>query len=439
MRPSRIALAFILLLSFTIVSAITITNEYPLSWDVWYHLRISRQFSEGHITWDSGSFGPQGRPHTYPPVFHLFTALLYRASGLPLETLARILPPFLVTLTIITLYLLTKTLFTEKVALSSCLLAAVCPLFLDRAVSYTPELLAFILFNLGLYTFYKQKWLLSGILGGLLVLTHGLSSAAFLAVILTYTFFSRVILRKNYLKHFVAVVLITVVIAAPWVLLQPPAFFPKGFAYPLELYPEKLGIITLLLAFLGVTFLTRNKETVFLLSGAGSLLLLSQVAFSLPYRFTEFLLFPVAILAGISLSRISRYWVVVPLFLLAFAQGYWVIEPYHPVVTTEQVHSYSWLSSSSVSGSTVICEWRTAPVMAFFSHTPPVKGAYQFGAPDLAKRTADTTAFYTNYDISILQAYTISFIFYGPEERLLYSEPPFSRVYATGETAFYHQ
>jgi hypothetical protein len=230
-----------------------------------------------------------------------------------------------------------------------------------------------------------------------------------------------------------------VVIAAPWVLLQPPAFFPKGFAYPLELYPEKLGIITLLLAFLGVTFLTRNKETVFLLSGAGSLLLLSQVAFSLPYRFTEFLLFPVAILAGISLSRISRYWVVVPLFLLAFAQGYWVIEPYHPVVTTEEVHSYSWLSSSSVSGSTVICEWRTAPVMAFFSHTPPVKGAYQFGAPDLAKRTADTTAFYTNYDISILQAYTISFIFYGPEERLLYSEPPFSRVYATGETAFYHQ
>ncbi|MBU6998452.1 MAG: glycosyltransferase family 39 protein [Theionarchaea archaeon] len=439
MHPSRIALVFIVLLSFSTVSAFTVTNEYPLSWDVWYHLRISRQFSEGHITWDSGSFGPQGRAHTYPPVFHLFTALVYRGTGLPLETLARVMPPFLAALTIVTVYLLARTLFSEKIALSSCLLAAVCPLFLDRAVSYTPELLAFTLFNLGLYAFYKEKWIFSGLIGGLLILTHGLSGAAFLAVIFMYTPLALAILKKNHLKHFIATVLIITFIAAPWVLLQPPAFFPKGFAYPLELYPEKLGVITLLLAFLGATFLARKKETVFILSGVGSLFLLSQAAFSLPYRFVEFLLFPVAILAGVFLSRISRYRLVIPLFLLAFAQSYWVIEPYHPVVTDEQAQSYTWLSSSSISGSTVICEWRTAPVIAYFSHTPPVKGAYQFGAPDLVKRTADTTAFYTDYDISILQLYNTSFILYGTEEHVLYSEPPFNRVYAAGETAFYHQ
>ncbi|MBU7014607.1 MAG: glycosyltransferase family 39 protein [Theionarchaea archaeon] len=439
MHPSRIALIFVVLLSFSTVSAITIPKEYPLSWDVWYHLRISRQFSEGQFTWDSGSFGPQGRPHTYPPVFHVVTALLHRGSGLPLETLARILPPFLVTLSILALYLLTRTLFDEKVAISSSLLAAVCPLFLDRAVSYTPELLALILFNLGLYTFYQQKWVLSGVISGLLVLTHGLSSAAFIAVIFIYTFFSLVILRKNYLKHFLGVILLTLVISVPWGLSHAPVFFPKGFAYPLELYPEKLGFVIMVLAFLGAVFLSRNRETVFLLSGTGSLFLLSQGSPSLPYRFTEFLVFPVVILAGVSLSRISRYWVLVPLFLLAFAQSYWVIEPYHPVVTTEQAQSYSWLSSSSVSGSTVICEWRTAPVMAFFSHTPPVKGAYQFGAPDLVKRTADTTTFYTDHVTSILQTYNVSFIYYGPEERVLYSEPPFNRVYATAETAFYHQ
>jgi len=52
--------------------------SYPLSWDIWYHMRIVENFYNGFFTFDPVSFGPEGRIHTYPPLFHILLLGLYK-------------------------------------------------------------------------------------------------------------------------------------------------------------------------------------------------------------------------------------------------------------------------------------------------------------------------------------------------------------------------
>lgn len=451
MHPRRLAILLICVLSFMLVFQSSVNHDLPLSWDVWYHLRISRQFSTGEFTWDSGSFGPEGRTHSYPPVFHVMTALIHTA-GIPLEGIARFLPPFLFVFTIYSFYILVKEVLNEKIALISCLLASVSPIILDRSLSYTPEALSFIFFNVGLTFFWKGNWKITGLLGGLLVLTHGITSVAFFSIILFYTFFSLLILRENYvkwLKHLFLIFMLSALISSVWALQGMPSFVPYGGKDPLQLYPQKLGWIQSLLAFLGLTFLSKDKKSIFVLSFAGCLFLLSQNPVSLPYRFIEFLAFPVCMLAGITLYYLKNQpyvtlknqtysAAVLVLFILSFAQGYWYTEKYSPVVTHEEKAAFYWLNTNSVHGYTIMCEWRTAPVLAFFSERAPVKGAYQFGAPNITERTEDTLLFYTEYPEHLIEKYEISHVYYGLEEKKYgYDTPPFDNVYSTLYTGSY--
>lgn len=438
---SKYLILLICLLSFTLILQSSAKSDLPLSWDVWYHLQISRQFSQGEFFWDSGSFGPEGRPHTYPPLFHFMTAAIYTTTDIPLETLARFLPPFLFAVTIYTFYILVKEVLNEKIALVSCLFASVCPILLDRGLSYTPEALSFIFFNAGLTFFWKSNWKMTGVMGGLLILTHGITTAAFFFILFIYTISAFVVLRENYWKHFLLVVILSGAIAFMWAVHSLPSFIPYGGKEPLNIYPQKLGWIQTLLTFLGLTFLTKDKRSIFLLSFSGALFLLSQNPVSLPYRFIEFLAFPVCILAGIAVSsiRIPKVYYslsILILFLLSYAQGYWYIEKYSSVVTHEEREAFVWLNENSVSG-TVMSEWRTAPLLSFFSGRAAVKGAYQFGAPGIRERTEDTQLFYTDYPGYILSKYEISFVYYGKEEKAHGNEPPYDKVYSTVSTGFY--
>jgi 4-amino-4-deoxy-L-arabinose transferase-like glycosyltransferase len=448
MQPKYLSLLFICLLSFTAIFQSSLKHDLPLSWDVWYHLRISRQFSQGEFRWDSGSFGPEGRAHTYPPLFHSMTAVLHTLTHIELETLARIIPPFIYAFAILSFYILVKGIFGERTALLSCFFAAVSPLLLDRGLSYTPEALSFIFFNLGLYAFWKGKWKETGILGGMLFLTHGLTSTAFLFVIVFYTFWAFLILRENYWSRLFLTVSVSFLVSLGWLLQGIPTFVPRGFSYPLNLYPGKLGWIQMLFAFFGLIYLSKDRKSVFVISFAGSLFLLSQFSLSLPYRFTEFLIFPVCILAGLAANEISMKFLhsekgsaltLMVLFLLSFAQGYWYVEKYSPVVTSEEIAAFRWINQSSVKGYTIMCEWRTAPILAYFSRRAPVKGAYQFGSSNLTERTEDTTLFYTEYPDFILEKYDVSLVYYGSEEKNQYTEPPFNKIYSTQQTGVYYQ
>jgi len=82
---------------------------YPLSWDIWYHMRIVENLSNGYFIFDPVSFGPEGRIHTYPPLFHILLVGLYKIinlRGLSIMDAARIMPAILFPLSAISTFLL---------------------------------------------------------------------------------------------------------------------------------------------------------------------------------------------------------------------------------------------------------------------------------------------------------------------------------------------
>src|SRR5512136_318206 len=62
----------------------------PLFIDCYYHLSVAQGFSDaggwvGRAFWE---YAPYGRPHLYPPFFHILELFLYK-SGLDFITIAR--------------------------------------------------------------------------------------------------------------------------------------------------------------------------------------------------------------------------------------------------------------------------------------------------------------------------------------------------------------
>ncbi|MBU7042249.1 MAG: glycosyltransferase family 39 protein [Theionarchaea archaeon] len=436
------ALACICMLAFILVFQHAVQHEHPLSWDVWYHLRISRQVASGDLLWDAGSFGPEGRPHLYPPLFHVITAFLFRA-GIPLETVARGMAPLVFTGTILALYLFVQSVWNRPTALAACFFASVSPALLDRGAAYTPESLSFIFLFCGFYFFFKHRWVISGVCGGLIILTHGITSITFFSVLLMAALCDMCIVKQSDWKGVIIICVVALIIGSPWLVRSFPVFIPRGFSYPLSYYPQRLGVIQVVLALLGGVFLSKDEKSLFIVAFAFPLLVLSQWSPSLPYRFVEFLVFPVCILAGIFIESMHlSYWkscAVGVLFLMAFTQGFWSIEQYAPVVSEEEITAFTWAGSLSVSGYTIMSEGTAAPLIAYFSHTPPVKGAYQFGAPAITERNEDVRQFYTEYPDELFSTYNVFLVYYGAEERAYASVPPLDAVYATGNTAFFHR
>lgn len=71
MNLEKTALALVLVCGFLFCSIPLTAYEIPLSWEGFYHARIAQNFARGNY-YDSGSYGPEGRPQVYPPFFISF-------------------------------------------------------------------------------------------------------------------------------------------------------------------------------------------------------------------------------------------------------------------------------------------------------------------------------------------------------------------------------
>lgn len=172
-----------------------------------------------------------------------------------------------------------------------------------------------------LYTFYRANEdknvkfiLISGVLSGIVFLTHSLTALMIILVIFIYVA-SMKLLERNFISKYLAIFLIiTSGIALIWwgplYLLYHPQFnvFP-GYPIPIsEYYVRYLGVIPTLLATIGGLFLLKKGENkgVFVLVWALSTLILSRVYFVglniIPIRVLEIASYPLIIMAGYGLA-----------------------------------------------------------------------------------------------------------------------------------------
>ena len=146
--------------------------------DGYYHLTVARQIlNTGTIpTWNTWEFAPVGRPHLYPPLFHLMLAGVAKLYHGDLLAAYRFSQTFAIPFAHLSIWLLARWLFGARRAFFTLLLLGCDIYFALVGYMATPSLLA------GAFAVLMLLFFLSGHLG-LAVVFGALSSYAHLSVL----------------------------------------------------------------------------------------------------------------------------------------------------------------------------------------------------------------------------------------------------------------
>lgn len=442
---------------------------YPLSWDIWYHMRIVENFSNGYFTYDPVSFGPEGRIHTYPPLFHILLLGIYKIvnlGGMSIVDAARIMPTILFPLSAISTFLLVNKFYGKEVGLLSSFFVLVIQVSLDRGIIASPQSLALVLMPLGFLTYLlglkERKYLYaSGILSSAVFYTHGLSFIVFFLSIVLFTLLVYLVKREMKLQNFFIFTVITIIISFPWIfqlLMHGIASnIPYGGVFKLSFYPVKLGYITMALALPGAVFLIlrKNEEDLMLISWGTVAFLLSRNYITsldlLPFRFIEFLAYPLAFYSAFAIFEFAKdkrreavLAAIIGIMIISSFPAAEYVSKVKPMLGNEEYSAFSYLNENSIkSNFTVASSWFTSPILGKISGVKTVEGGYASGSWDYVKRSQDIKALYSgNY--SVIDTYNIKYAYLGPREIAEFKNSEkyinassIDKLYSTGKTSLY--
>lgn len=309
-------------MAFLIVLIPTLKFQWPLSWDIYYHIHLTKIYLvNGFTLWDPFTVAPYGRPIGYPPIFHfLLAGLSYIFKADPFQV-ARFIQPVLALFLVLCITGVTYRFFGFISGISAGLLTIFSYITFNRCFIASPATLSLIIMPLGLYFYFQANetnnfryLLISAILSGLIFLIHSLTAFMMIMVILIFTVSMKLLKRTSNLKYLVIFLFLISIIALLWwgplYFLYNPQFniFP-GYPIPIsEYYIRYLGIIPTALATVGGLFLLKKGENrgVFILVWALSTLMLSRAYYLglnvIPIRILEVASYPLIIMAGYGLK-----------------------------------------------------------------------------------------------------------------------------------------
>ncbi len=162
--------------------------------DIYYHLLTAWGFIQagGYTGWDFWQFAPAGRPHIYPPLFHLALAGFIKAGISPV-ILAKLCESLIPVAFLVTLWKFIKNNYGDELAFFVALVFLSSFSFYMSLINHIPATISLILGILSLGQLFKQKLLRASILLALCFYTH-IGISWFFAV----TFVSWGILSKEF-------------------------------------------------------------------------------------------------------------------------------------------------------------------------------------------------------------------------------------------------
>ncbi|WP_226891025.1 hypothetical protein [Methanothermobacter thermautotrophicus] len=178
------------LFAFFLALIPTLKYGVPLTWDIYYHIHNATLYMEkGIVFWDPLTYAPYGRPIYYPPLFHIMLVFLTKITGLGFFTVSRFIQPVFAFLIVLSFSYVSGKLYGPLAGfLTGIFLFS--SLFFIRMMSPIPESLAMISIPILVYGYYKSMEscsrlypVLTGLLLGLMLMTHLLSASIILAVL----------------------------------------------------------------------------------------------------------------------------------------------------------------------------------------------------------------------------------------------------------------
>ncbi|MCC6694334.1 MAG: hypothetical protein IT365_01770 [Candidatus Hydrogenedentes bacterium] len=203
---------------------------FPIPPDAYYHLLVARQVYEtGTIPlWNTWEWAPLGRPHLYPPGYHLLLA----AAAIPFrgDFLAafRWLTPAILPFAYFTTWYLARWLFDARRAFVALLIVGMDAVLVFSAVMGTPGVLATSLISIFFVLFLSGRTIPAAVVAVLAVYTHlGIPALAFLGLLI----FS--LINRAHLPRLLCIALMTALAAAPW--YARVFVFRDWFSHPIDL------------------------------------------------------------------------------------------------------------------------------------------------------------------------------------------------------------
>jgi len=161
----------------------------PLKYDSYYHLRVAELIKEqGTIPlYEPWPYG--GRPHIYPPAYHLLIIATNVFTGIDILDIVRFLLPIVSALTILVVYWLVRKFSNETSALLSAFFVALNPYLISSSYD-SPQVIGIMLLCFALYYLLKNKHYPAGLILGIAYLFDTLSALTISAVFVIYMLLS---------------------------------------------------------------------------------------------------------------------------------------------------------------------------------------------------------------------------------------------------------
>ena len=181
------SLAKIILLSLSVLQ-ITRWPITPQFLDIYYHLQVAWGFIQtgGYSSWDFWEYAPFGRPHIYPPLFHILLAWLMKL-GIGVIYLAKFFESAAPVIFLLILWNFIRKNYGEKLGFFVVVAFGSSFIFSVSLANHIPSSLALIFGFLSFGEFFKNRLLRAVILLALCFYTH-ISVSWFFA--LSYIFYA---------------------------------------------------------------------------------------------------------------------------------------------------------------------------------------------------------------------------------------------------------
>ena len=313
----------VIMLIFYTIMQISRWPLFPQHLDIYYHLLTAWGFIQagGYSSWDFWQYAPVGRPHVYPPLFHIVLALFMKA-GIDKIILARISSIVIPLTFLFTLWNFLRKKFSSCLAFFSLVTISSSLSFYASLTNHMPSTIALTFGVLAIWQFMNRKIVSALLLLTLCFYTHIGVSYFIMFTLVIYALFNKECSRPAFI-----IVMGAVILATPMIMRQLSGINLLSLPSVKENYSCEFKTIDYILAAIGFAILLRSK-------GKGRLFLalfLASLAY-LPYMARFFSgegYLPVALLAAVALygicescgkNRYARYIVIsVTVFMLIFS------------------------------------------------------------------------------------------------------------------------
>ncbi len=332
--------------AFLIALIPTIKYQWPLGWDIIYHIQYAKVYAlYGFTLTDPLLNAPVGQKIGYPPLFHFLVASLGTLLKADFFQIARLLQPFFAMFIVLSVSYVARKFYGCVAGISAGFLV-LSSYLVARIVLPLPENLALIFLPLVVYFYYlsaekkRPKYaLISGIIFIIVILAHqGATLSLFLTVtslsVVELIFYRDLRTFKNYVGFLLPIISLIVAGVVVILFLSPDiitGILNQGINAVIGLstslyanrpsgiltYLGSMGFLVLIFAAIGgiMAIKKRDRKALYILTWIIAMFLLSKAYWFginvISYRVLIYILIPLSILGGFGLSqfyeRIKRY------------------------------------------------------------------------------------------------------------------------------------